>query len=73
MKEKVKQALNKIRPALQAGGGDVKLVSVDEDRIVKVKLQGACYGCPMSQLTLQHGIDRNLKDLVPEVKQVVAL
>jgi len=73
MKEKVKQALNKIRPALQAGGGDVKLVSVDEDRIVKVQLQGACYGCPMSQLTLQHGIDRNLKDLVPEVKQVVAL
>jgi len=73
MKEKVEQALNKIRPALQADGGDVQLVSVDEDGIVKVRLQGACYGCPMSQLTLQHGIERNLKEMVPEVKGVVAI
>ncbi|UCE05942.1 MAG: NifU family protein [bacterium] len=72
MKEKVEQALNNIRPALQADGGDVKLISV-EDGVVKVKLQGACYGCPMSQLTLQHGIERSLKEMVPGVKEVVAI
>lgn len=74
MKEKVEQALNKIRPALQADGGDVELVSVnEEDGVVKVRLQGACHGCPMAQVTLKHGIERNLKELIPEVKQVVAV
>lgn len=74
MKEKVEQALNQIRPALQADGGDVKLVSVnDENGVVEVSLQGACRGCPMAQLTLQHGIERNLKKMVPEVKQVIAV
>jgi Thioredoxin-like proteins and domains len=61
LKEKVKVALEKIRPALQADGGDVELVDVTPDGIVKVKLTGACLGCPMSQMTLQMGIGRTLK------------
>jgi len=74
MKEKVEQALNQIRFALQADGGDVELVSVnDKNGVVQVRLQGACHGCPMSQLTLQHGIERNLKQMVPGVTSVVAV
>lgn len=74
MKEKVKEILNQVRPALQADGGDVELVDVDEENgVVKVRLMGACRGCPMSQLTLQMGIERELKDKVPEVKKVVAV
>lgn len=71
MFEKVKEALNSIRPALQADGGDVELLSVD-DGIVRVKLTGACSGCPMAALTLKEGIERRLKELVPEVKAVEA-
>jgi Fe-S cluster biogenesis protein NfuA len=71
MKEKVKAALEKIRPALQADGGDVELVDVT-DGIVKVKLTGACGGCPMATMTLKKGIERVLKEQVPEVKEVVA-
>ncbi len=71
MKEKVKAALDKIRPALQADGGDVELVEV-KDGIVKVKLTGACSGCPMSAITLKKGIERVLKEQVPEVKAVVS-
>jgi len=70
MKEKVEEVLKKIRPSLQADGGDVELVSVTEDGIVKVRLKGACAGCPMSQLTLRMGIERLLKKEIPEVKQV---
>jgi Fe-S cluster biogenesis protein NfuA len=70
MKEKVEQALNKIRPALQADGGDVELVGVSEEGVVQVRLTGACGGCPMSQLTLRMGIERILKKEVPEVKSV---
>lgn len=73
MKEKVEQALAKIRPALQADGGDVELVEVGEDGVVKVRLKGACGGCPMSQLTLKMGIERILKKDVPEVKAVEAV
>ena len=69
MKEKVQEALNKVRPQLQADGGDVELVDV-EDGIVKVRLQGACAGCPMSQMTLKNGIERFLKQEIPEVKSV---
>ena len=69
MKEKVQAALNKIRPMLQADGGDVELVTVD-DGIVTVRLKGACSGCPMSQMTLKNGIERMLKEQVPEVKSV---
>jgi Fe-S cluster biogenesis protein NfuA len=69
MKEKVQAALDKIRPMLQADGGDVELVDV-VDGIVKVRLQGACKGCPMSQMTLRNGIERMLKQQIPEVKAV---
>lgn len=69
----VKQALDMIRPYLQADGGDVELVSVEPDGIVKVRLVGACGGCPMSQMTLSSGIERILKQQVPAVKRVVAV
>ena len=69
MKEKVEAAIDKIRPMLQADGGDVELVSV-VDGIVTVRLQGACAGCPMSQMTLKNGIERVLKQQIPEIKSV---
>lgn len=71
LKERVETALEKIRPALQADRGNVELVEVTPDGIVKVKLTGACSGCPMSQMTLKMGIGRILKKEVPEVKDVV--
>ncbi len=70
LRERVEDALNKVRPSLQADGGDVELVDVDEDGVVKVKLQGTCAGCPMSQMTLKMGIEKILKQNVPEVKSV---
>jgi len=72
MKEKVEAALNKIRPSLRADGGDVELVDVT-DGVVKVRLTGACGGCPMSQMTLKMGIERLLKKEVPEIKEVIAI
>lgn len=70
-KEQVQDALNKVRPSLQADGGDVELVDVDEGSgIVHVRLQGACAGCPMSQMTLKMGIEKVLKQNVPEVQSV---
>lgn len=73
MKEKVEAALNKIRPSLRADGGDVELVDVSSDGVVKVKLTGACGGCPMSQMTLKMGIERVIRQEVPEVKEVIAV
>ena len=70
MKERVEAALNKIRPQLQADGGGVDLVEVQDDGVVKVKLTGACGGCPMSQMTLKMGIEKVLKSEVPEVVRV---
>jgi Fe-S cluster biogenesis protein NfuA len=70
MKEKVEAALNKIRPMLQRDGGNVELIEV-ADGIVKVRLKGACAGCPMSQMTIKNGIERLLKQEIPEVKSVV--
>ncbi|MHB1343982.1 MAG: NifU family protein [Thermoleophilia bacterium] len=71
MKERVAEALEYIRPALQNDGGDVELVDVDEESgVVTVKLVGACGGCPMSQMTLKNGIERVLKEAVPEVVSV---
>lgn len=70
IKEKVKKAIADVRPSLQADGGDVKLVEVSEDGVVKVKLTGACGGCPMAQLTLKQGIERHVKKAVPEVSTV---
>ncbi|HAH97056.1 MAG TPA: hypothetical protein DDX03_07065 [Firmicutes bacterium] len=69
MKERVEAALDKIKPALQADGGDVTLVDV-KDGVVEVKLVGACAGCPMSRLTLKNGIERVLKEEIPEIKEV---
>lgn len=70
-KEKVNEALQLIRPALQADGGDVRLVDVDAAGVVSVELQGACKGCPMSQLTLANSVERVLKERVPGVSKVV--
>ena len=73
MKEKVEAALNKVRPSLMSDGGNVELVDVGADGGGKVKLTGACGGCPMSQLTLKMGIERILKKEVPGIKEVVAI
>jgi Fe-S cluster biogenesis protein NfuA len=74
MKDKVTATLDQIRPSLQADGGDVELVEVDpKDGTVKVKLTGACGHCPMSTMTLKMGIERILKEQIPEVKKVVAV
>jgi len=70
LREQVESALQKVRPSLQADGGDVELVDVQQDGLVKVKLQGACRGCPMSQMTLKMGIEKILKQNVPEVTGV---
>ncbi len=71
MRDKVEKALDEIRPALQADGGDVDLVDVSDEGVVTVKLTGACSGCPMAQMTLKGGIEKRLKEVVPEVKEVV--
>ena len=73
LKKKIETALNKVRPILQADGGDVELVGVDESGLVKVKLTGACGGCPMSQMTLKMGIEKVLREEVAEVKEVIAV
>jgi Fe-S cluster biogenesis protein NfuA len=73
MKEKVKEAIQELKPHLQADGGDVELVDVTDDGVVKVRLLGACEGCPMREMTLTHGITRFLKKKVPEVKEVQAV
>lgn len=71
MKEKVEAALDKVRPFLMRDGGNVELVDVSEDGVVKVRLTGACGGCPMSTYTLKQGIERSLKQSIPEIKEVV--
>jgi len=70
MKDKVEKVLQEIRPALQADGGDVELVEVTADGVVKVRLQGACGCCPMANQTLKLGIEKKLKDAIPGVKRV---
>ena len=70
MREKVEAAINEIRPMLQADGGDVELVDVTDDGVVKVRLKGACGGCPMATITLSQGIESRLKAAIPEVARV---
>lgn len=70
MREQIEEALKDIRPALQADGGDVELVEVSAEGVVKVRLKGACGGCPMAQLTLKQGIEKRLKAVVPGVQSV---
>ena len=73
IQDRVKLVIDWLRPVIQSDGGDLELVNVSSDGIVQVRLHGACIGCPSSELTLRQGIERNIKDKVPEVTQVVAL
>ena len=73
LKQKVEDALNEVRPSLQADGGNVEVVSVSDDGKVTVKLTGACGGCPMSQMTLKMGIEKVIKERVPEIKEVISV
>lgn len=70
MKERIQEEIERIRPYLWRDGGDVELVEVTEDNVVKVRLQGACKGCPGAQMTLKNGIERILKEQIPEIKSV---
>ncbi|MCK4382635.1 MAG: NifU family protein [Candidatus Lokiarchaeota archaeon] len=72
-KEKVKQVIEKIRPQLQMDGGDVELVSIEDDGTVKVRLMGHCAGCMHAQQTIKFGIEKAIKQFVPEVKEVVSV
>ena len=71
IKERVQSVLNLIRPAVQADGGDIELVDVTSDGVVQIRFHGACHGCPSSTMTLQMGIERNLREKIPEITQVV--
>ena len=71
--QKVKMVIDSVRPNLQSHGGDIELISVEKDNTVKVRLQGACSGCPGARMTLKNGVERLLKEQVPEVKEVVAV
>jgi Fe-S cluster biogenesis protein NfuA len=71
--EKVKDVIDSVRPALQGHGGDIELIGTDDDNTVKVRLQGACQGCPGAAMTMKMGIERILKEKVPEVKEVIAV
>lgn len=73
LEQKVKNTIEDLRSALQSHGGDVELVGIDDDNTVKVRLQGACQGCPGAAMTMKAGIERILKEKVPEVKEVVAV
>ncbi len=71
LKEKVQKAIQDVRPSLQADGGDIELISVSDDGLVKVRLKGACGTCPMATMTLKNGVENYLKKVIPEVKEVV--
>jgi Fe-S cluster biogenesis protein NfuA len=73
MREKIEKALDKIRPMLKADGGNIELIDVSDEGVVKLKLTGACGHCPMSTMTLKMGVERVLKQEVPEIKEVIAL
>ncbi len=71
--ERIETILDKIRPSIQADGGDVELVNVREDNVIEVRLKGACNGCPMATLTLKAGIERIIKEEIPEVVEVISV
>jgi len=73
VKDRVAAAIETIRPFIQSDGGDIELVDVDDQGVVQVRLHGACVGCPASQMTLKLGVERNLKEKVPEVSEVVCV
>jgi len=72
-REKVQEVINRVRPSLQADGGDVELINVRDDNVIEVRLQGACGSCPMATLTLKAGIERVMKEEIPEVKEVISV
>ena len=72
-KEKIESILAKVRPSIQADGGDVELVNIREDNVIELRLKGACNGCPMATLTLKAGIERIIKEEIPEVAEVIAV
>jgi Fe-S cluster biogenesis protein NfuA len=71
LRQRVQDVINLIRPAVQADGGDIELVDVNDAGVVQIRFHGACHGCPSSTMTLQHGIERNLRDKIPEITSVV--
>lgn len=73
LKERVASIINQIRPAIQGDGGDLELVDVDDSGVVQVRLHGACVGCPSAAMTLAFGVERNLKQHVPEVTEVICV
>ena len=73
LKEQVGEIIEMIRPAIQGDGGDLELVDVTDDGVVQVRLHGACVGCPSASMTLALGVERNLKEKIPQVKQVVCV
>ena len=73
LENRVKNVIEQIRPYLQADGGDVKFVSISEDKIVYVELQGACHSCPMATMTLKNGVEATMKKVIPEIKSVEAI
>ncbi len=73
IKERVLKALDRVRPYLQSDGGDIQLIEITKDNIVKVKFHGACYGCPYSMQTLKAGVEQALLKEVPEIKSVVSV
>jgi Fe-S cluster biogenesis protein NfuA len=73
LKEKVEKVIRKIRPYLQRDGGDIQLVSVSNDGVVRVRLTGACRGCPMAAMTLKNSVEANLKREIPEIRKVLAV
>ena len=73
LSQRVEQVINTIRPAIQSDGGDVEFVDIDDNGVVSVRLHGACVGCPAAGMTLKMGIERNLREQVPEVTSVIAI
>jgi Fe-S cluster biogenesis protein NfuA len=73
LRDRVQNVINLIRPAVQADGGDVELVDVSDEGLVSIRYHGACHGCPSSTMTLKDGIEKNLKERVPEVTQVISV
>jgi Fe-S cluster biogenesis protein NfuA len=72
-RDKLEAVLDKVRPAIQADGGDVELINIREDNVVEVRLKGACNGCPMATITLKAGIERIVKEEIPEVVEVISV
>jgi len=73
LRDRVADALAKLRPAVQGDGGDIQLVEVTPDGVVRVRLLGACVGCPSSAMTLKHGVERSLRESIPEVREVLCV